>query len=617
MKHLPAILFIAAAVLCGSGSAPAQAAPILDFAVRVGCDFQQPERGLMDLHFLQGSTPLVLAMPKAGNTALTPDADTSVRMVIGPSETGSIYAVRTNYAIAGGGYAIDWPTIGTNSSGQAWFYTLLFDREGKTYWSGSGALYIDASTYTGPDGVDWIEYTTPNVGWTNLSITGTGNAITGATAAADTLTLQRGEIESGGSGFPLTNNADMAKYSLTNGLTVQATNGQFKTLAVSGGNTTLGALTAGNTTIQGNLTVTGTTYNITTVNISTNYYVGVSTTYVDEVRYSTNYTYTYVYTNIVSTNTVNTYVDVGGTWDASNSAWAAFPHFVDTASGNLVGIGTWDFTGATLIGLPAQGVTNIGSSMTGNGLETALDVDWGTATTTAMTNIDWASFDGGITNIGDGLTGDGLANALEVERWADVEEMLENQTNVVSVAGGPSAYTVGRFPVWDGNTWVQSEYVPASSTGAVSSVNLMVGHIAIAGFGGTSVSTDTNTSTITIGSTSTNEVRAIRDEAFRPYTTLGLSGGTALVTRTSGRWLMIEADNGVVTLDVDAASYTNALEAIQHNVMWIRGTNETYSIVTNNIANSAYIDCPVSTTNHFLLEKRPGWPRFQIWQDFR
>ncbi len=63
MKQLPAILFIAAAVLYGSVSAPAQAAPILDFAVRVGCDFQQPEKGLMDLHVLQGSTPLVLAMP--------------------------------------------------------------------------------------------------------------------------------------------------------------------------------------------------------------------------------------------------------------------------------------------------------------------------------------------------------------------------------------------------------------------------------------------------------------------------------------------------------------------------------------------------------------------------
>lgn len=165
MKRLPTILLTAAALFARN---PAQAAPNLDFAVRVGCDFQQPERGLMDLHVLQGSTPLVLAMPKAGNVALTPDPDTSVRMIIGPTETGSIYAVRTNSAIAGGGYAIDWPTIGTNSSGRAWFYTLLFDREGKTYWSGSGALYIDASGYTGPDGVEWIEYTTPNTTWQNI-----------------------------------------------------------------------------------------------------------------------------------------------------------------------------------------------------------------------------------------------------------------------------------------------------------------------------------------------------------------------------------------------------------------------------------------------------------------
>ena len=37
-------------------------------------------------------------------------------------------------------------------------------------------------------------------GWTNLAFSGTGNAITGATAAADTLTLQRGEIEGGTGG---------------------------------------------------------------------------------------------------------------------------------------------------------------------------------------------------------------------------------------------------------------------------------------------------------------------------------------------------------------------------------------------------------------------------------
>ena len=119
------------------------------------------------------------------------------------------------------------------------------------------------------------------------------------------------------------------------------------------------------------------------------------------------------------------------------------------------------------------------------------------------------------------------------------------------------------------------------------------------------------------GGTSTNEVRAIRDEAFRPYTTLGLSGGTALVTRASGQWVMIEADDGEVTLDVDVAAYTNSLEAIRHQICWVRGTNETYTVITNNIDNTTYVDCPASTTNHLFLERRPGWPRFQIWQDFR
>ena len=68
---------------------------------------------------------------------------------------------------------------------------------------------------------------------------------------------------------------------------------------------------------------------------------------------------------------------------------------------------------------------------------------------------------------------------------------------------------------------------------------------------------------------------------------------------------------------IDAASYTDPLEAIQHQICWVRGTNETYAIVTNNIDNTTYVDLPISTTNHLLLERRPGWSKFQIWQDFR
>jgi hypothetical protein len=38
-------------------------------------------------------------------------------------------------------------------------------------------------------------------GWTNLAFTGSGNVITGATATATTLTLERGTIEGGSGGF--------------------------------------------------------------------------------------------------------------------------------------------------------------------------------------------------------------------------------------------------------------------------------------------------------------------------------------------------------------------------------------------------------------------------------
>lgn len=352
----------------------------------------------------------------------------------------------------------------------------------------------------------------------------------------------------------------------------------------------------------------------------TTYYVHTNSVY----YYETNITEEIVVTNVHYYNVDSLVLVPTNSWDLFFGAGGALTLWVDATPAGTTNIlemvaGTND-TNLVLRPDGANGVEWGEETAESDPLYSAWATNGPGATNAILADGTLVSIDGwgsgGITNIGDGLTGDGLANALEVERWADVEEMLENQTNVVSVAGGPSAYTVGRFPVWDGNTWVQSEYVPASSTGAVSSVNLMVGHIAVAGFGVTSVSTDTNTSTITIG-TSTNEVRAIRDEAFRPYTTLGLSGGTALVSRASGRWLMIEADNGEVTLDVDAASYTDPLEAIQHQICWVRGTNETYAIVTNNIDNTLFVDLPASTTNHLFLERRPGWPRFQIWQDFR
>lgn len=141
-----------------------------NFATRVTCEVQSAHPELRDLVWLQGTTPAVQAVPMNAGKPMAYDAATSVRMVIGPSATGTNFAVRTNAPTVTNGYAIQWPTIGTNttSASNGWFYTLLFDRAGQTYWSGSGKLYIDATTSTASNGLEWIEYTIPSVDWAHI-----------------------------------------------------------------------------------------------------------------------------------------------------------------------------------------------------------------------------------------------------------------------------------------------------------------------------------------------------------------------------------------------------------------------------------------------------------------
>jgi hypothetical protein len=143
-----------------------------NFAVRVPCEMQatagESEPRLASLTWLQGTTPLVVAEPLRRGRAIPYDTDTRVRMVIGPSATGALYAVRTNAAAVTNGYAVQWPTIGTNTAGAAWFYTILFDKDGRTYWTGSGELYIERAEWTGTNGIEWIEYVVPSVGWENV-----------------------------------------------------------------------------------------------------------------------------------------------------------------------------------------------------------------------------------------------------------------------------------------------------------------------------------------------------------------------------------------------------------------------------------------------------------------
>ena len=162
MKILALVLTV---VLAGCNLAIAQS----PYATRLPAELQTAQMdSLADVTWLQGTTPAIRVEPLLRGRPVAVDADTTVRMVIGPSATGTLYAARTNLAAVTNAYEIQWPTIGTNSAGAAWFYTLLFDRAGFTYWSGSGALYIEETTSTASNGLAWIEYTTPNVGWANV-----------------------------------------------------------------------------------------------------------------------------------------------------------------------------------------------------------------------------------------------------------------------------------------------------------------------------------------------------------------------------------------------------------------------------------------------------------------
>lgn len=73
-------------------------------------------------------------------------------------------------------------------------------------------------------------------GWTNLSFSGTGNAITNATAAGDTLTLERGTIEGGGGGGtadPFSSILVEADWTWTNGIYAVGANTSVTNIAIT------------------------------------------------------------------------------------------------------------------------------------------------------------------------------------------------------------------------------------------------------------------------------------------------------------------------------------------------------------------------------------------------
>jgi len=135
-----------------------------DFAYRLNAEIQTAgAQSLEDLTWQQGITPLMRIDVTRRGQAIAASSDTKVRMIIGPSSTGTYYAQVTNSVATNTYYLLQWPTVGTNSVGtngttDAWWYTVYFEENGHRYWTGNGRLYIEETTSTAEDGLVWQEF---------------------------------------------------------------------------------------------------------------------------------------------------------------------------------------------------------------------------------------------------------------------------------------------------------------------------------------------------------------------------------------------------------------------------------------------------------------------------
>lgn len=286
-----------------------------------------------------------------------------------------------------------------------------------------------------------------------------------------------------GSQTPWTTNINGAWMRLTNVSLVVASNlTLLGNVSLANPLTVPGLTVNGNATVNGNLTVNGTTYSVMTIYNTTNVNIGTTTSYVATVIYSTNIQYevTMVYTQRVTTNSVDTYVNIGGsftmgagsTFNATGATSVIFPFFSATQTGGVDAAGTWDFTGATVIGLGAGTVSNVVSS---NAWLTA-NIVGGTLYLSSTATPLFAEQD---------LLGIAAAQAA-------------NATSINNRAAATNTPTDGAAIVWSAalNRYVHSDAPPASSTGSVSAVNSGVGLVTIQGGAGISVGTAGTTNPI-------------------------------------------------------------------------------------------------------------------------
>lgn len=143
------------AVVAMVGCTPAIAQDT-NYAFRLPCELQSASpSSLVDLEWQQGTTPHIAVCPLRLGKPVAADTLTTVRMIIGTSGTVTNYAQATNWLATNSIYYVQWPTIGTNSGTNAWWYTVYFERDGRTYWTGNGRLFIEETTSTSSNGLVW------------------------------------------------------------------------------------------------------------------------------------------------------------------------------------------------------------------------------------------------------------------------------------------------------------------------------------------------------------------------------------------------------------------------------------------------------------------------------
>jgi hypothetical protein len=287
-------------------------------------------------------------------------------------------------------------------------------------------------------------------------------------------------------------------------------------VVTNGGNATLGTVSANAGTFTtltipsgGTLTVNGVQNNVlniyTTINNGTNY--------VNQTIYSTNISYTtyLVVTNQTVTNTVDTYVNIGGNFTVGNGAsfWGTNASIylpTLTITGTLAqATGTWDFTGATVNGLPFPSV------FAGVGTTGVVYAPPGTPTNYVQSaNGTWISA---------GTPG-ALTNETDPVWLADKPNYATTNITQTTPSGtGSLVYSNGQF-----------YFTPPSAAGLGSVTNVYLNIEAGSGItvnGGASVVL-TNNGTLTIAETTstpwTNSIM-LRTGSFRNATTNDFLGG--------------------------------------------------------------------------------------------